>query len=218
MTRKRANAYRMPRCAAVAIALSAGLILCGAAGALAEADCTCATAKVKGGWCTACKVGFLAGVKIESWMMFETLDAHGHDIDPAVYGCATCKKARETDGYCDSCHIGFVRKMGYFSRLTYHLAKGQAQDVSKISCPTCRKHAEKYGWCDSCKAGMVGNVMIKDVKDYEHASKAFQRLLSAIPMLRQCESCAVAFMCDGFCPKCNIDYKDGKKVNRKEPG
>ena len=43
------------------------------------AECTCVAAKLSNAWCESCKVGYLAGLRIPSERLFDTLDAHGHD-------------------------------------------------------------------------------------------------------------------------------------------
>ena len=183
----------------------------------AGSDCQCAVLKVRGGWCDACKVGYAASVRIESRMLYETLDNHGHDVDPAAMKCESCRKAVQVDGYCDACRIGFVRKQAYFSAVTYHLAKGEAKDPSLISCPTCRKNMQDGGWCGTCKVGMLGNVVVKEEKGYEEASQALRRLRIALLHLGECESCAVAMFTNGMCPHCRLSYKDGKRVNAPSP-
>ena len=179
--------------------------------------CTCPTAQLKGGWCHDCNVGYLAAVKIKSELLFEVLDAHGHDIDPTAIGCSQCKKARESDGFCEKCRMGWVDKKAYMSRLTYHLAKGDPQDLSKIACPVCRKNARTCGWCESCKVGMLGSTAVTDRTDFAHAAKAYQRLLAAIQLLSKCETCAIAMMSDGSCLKCQVSYLSGKKILTKSP-
>ena len=49
--------------------------------------CTCALAKIDNGWCNKCEVGYVAGVTINSQMLFEALDAHGHEIGPDGIQC-----------------------------------------------------------------------------------------------------------------------------------
>ena len=101
-------------------------------------DCTCPDSKVSSGWCRACQVGYVASVEIRSALLFEALDAHGHQINPDSIECGSCRTALESDGFCDACKRGFVAKELYFSPLTYHLAKGKVRDTSRIACRTCR--------------------------------------------------------------------------------
>ncbi len=191
------------------------LLLVACPAAPAGPVCVCAVARLKGGWCPACKVGYLASVRITSEMLFEALDAHGHDFDPAAITCLTCQKAMTDGGYCDQCRMGFVHGQAYLSRLTYHLARGEARDPKGIACPKCRKNSQQAGWCDDCKIGMIGNVATADKKEYEDTLREFQRLLKAIQMIPRCESCAVAMFTGGTCPSCKISYKDGKP--REDP-
>lgn len=192
-------------------------LVCGNLTVRADGGCSCDVARMKGGWCGECEVGYVASVKIESADLFEWLDAHGHKIDPKRIACSSCKKALASDGYCEKCLIGYVHKEAYLSRLTYHLAKGAPKKIERIACTTCRKNAAKYGWCDRCEMGMVGNVALNSKDDFAHASKALQRLLDAIEVSKKCEMCGVAMLSDMGCPKCGVAYSGGKRVERKKP-
>ena len=99
------------------------------------------------------------------------------------------------------------------SRLTYHLTKGETRVVSDIKSATCRDGAAKGGWCEKCRVGMVGNIAIKDKTDFDHAFKAYRRLLAAVRLSSRCEMCAVALMFDGPCTKCKKIYKDSEIVS-----
>jgi len=190
----------------------------------APADaCTCPEAKTKNGWCGLCRIGYVAGLPIKSAMLFEAMDAHGHDIDPERILCPSCRKALETDGFCDICRMGFLEKKAYLSRLTYHVAKGAQTDPARLSCPVCRKNTESQGWCGTCKRGMIGHVAVSDPKDFDQAAKEFERLFAALKMLDRCETCAVAFFTKGTCLTCNVSYKPGRRTkpqsqpNSQEP-
>ena len=52
----------------------------------------CEEARRTNGWCAAKNVGYVASVEIRSHALYEALDAHGHDIDPAAVTCATCRR------------------------------------------------------------------------------------------------------------------------------
>jgi len=175
--------------------------------------CRCPQAKLKSEWCEACKVGYVGGVRVVSPLLFETLDAHGHDVDPAAIVCPNCRKMIQVDGFCDACGIGFNGGQAYVSRLTYHLARGKVVDATHLACATCRANAEKFGWCEKCNVGMVGNVKYEHRREYEPAVKAFERLLAAVRMLEKCETCGVAMWGDGQCSKCRIAYQDGRPVS-----
>lgn len=179
--------------------------------------CTCPVAKVNNGWCNDCELGYVAGVMINSQMLFEALDAHGHEIGPGGVQCDSCQKAIQIDGYCERDRIGWVNQQAYFSTLTYRLAKGQATDISTISCPICRANAQTQGWCDSCRVGMVGNVAFDNKEDFQEASQPYGVLLGAAEMAETCEMCASAMLFDSTCPVCRITYKNGKEILVPKP-
>ncbi len=179
--------------------------------------CTNILAKVNNGWCNECEVGYVAGVTINSPMLFEALDAHGHEIGSKGVQCASCRQAIQIDGYCDRHRIGWVNQQAYFSTLTYRLAKGQSKDISKISCPICQANAQTQGWCDSCQVGMVGNVAFGNKEDFQQASQPYEVLLAAAEMAETCEMCATAMLFDSTCPVCKISYKSGKKIPSPRP-
>ena len=177
----------------------------------------CDEARVEGGWCDTCGTGYLAGVPIRSELLFDVLDAHGHDIAPEAITCTTCQAAIESNGFCEPCGMGWIDERAYLSRLTYHITKGQAKPISAIECPVCRANAAGSGWCHECGVGMVGNVAIRDRADYEHAARAYQRLLEAVRVAESCEMCAVALMSDGTCTRCKKSYMNGKLVQAEKP-
>ncbi len=180
-----------------------------AAPAAEDPACVCAEARKHHGWCRACEVGYVAGHRIESEMLFEALDAHGHDIDPRGLTCDSCLAAHADGGFCAEHGMGFVTGQAYMSRLSYELARGETLDVATLNCPACREHARAHGWCAECQRGMVGSVAIRDRAAYENAARAFRTLLAALEKVRECELCASAMVGDGRCPVCKISYKDG---------
>ncbi len=179
--------------------------------------CTCDTIKRTDGWCELCKVGYLVGVKIESASFFELLDAHGHQIDPRLLVCDPCRVLYESHGYCPRCHVGFVGKQMYFSKLTYYLARGKVSDAGGITCTTCLTNAQKSGWCSVCKIGMVGHRAYRDRSEFEQTAKLREILISAIPLEKECWSCALAMINDGTCLKCNTSFLGGHRVPAKSP-
>jgi len=185
----------------------------------AKAPCKCAINKVHNGWCEACKKGYVAGILVPSAALFEALDAHGHDFDPASIKCKTCQNAIKTHGFCDRDNMGFIHNLAYVSRLTYHLAKGTPLDASKLKCNACRQYARKHGWCEACKRGMAGNVAFTNRDDFEQAARQIDFLLSCIQMIDRCEICAVARFTGGKCPKCNIlyDHDEHSTATAREP-
>ena len=191
------------------------LIVCGLCAGITSAqavDCTCAAAIETNGWCEAHQLGYVGSIEITSSKLYDALDAHGHVLDPQAMECAACRAAFATGGFCEEHRIGFVNRLGYFSRLTYHLAKGEKRSLSDVTCPVCRENAVTYGWCEACEVGMVGNVAIKGRSDWAHVAKALGMLEAAIAASSRCETCATAIALDGYCPFCQIYYKDGKPV------
>lgn len=178
---------------------------------IAAEVCMCAEARLVNGWCKAHEVGYLAGLEIRSADLFETLDAHGHRLDPHQLGCAQCEDAHP-DGYCAEHQRGFVDGLAYFSTLTYQLAKGQARSHSEITCTTCRNNSESHGWCAKCEVGMVGNVEIRDRGDFQVAAEEYDTLLKARQAAVRCEMCAIAIVYDSECPFCKISYRDGEPL------
>jgi hypothetical protein len=179
--------------------------------------CTCSSIKRIDGWCGKCEIGYLAGVRIESAKFFDALDAHGHDIDPALLRCDRCRKNYESHGFCDECKIGFVRKQAYFSRPTYYLARGEVRDAGSITCPTCLKNTEGSGWCAKCRVGMVGFHAYRDEQEFATAARARENLIAAIELAKTCLSCALAAVNDGKCLPCKTTFKDGKKIQASPP-
>jgi hypothetical protein len=174
--------------------------------------CTCTLAKLRHQWCPACRVGYVAGVRIESELLYEEIDAHGHDIDPARIECKSCQEALKADGFCEKCRMGFVHKQAYLSRLTYYVARGETKDVATIACPGCTKNSERHGWCDACEVGMVGNVAFKLKTEFEQAAKAYDVLREAVATVQRCLTCAVAMVIDGRCPACKVAFRDGRRT------
>ncbi len=206
----------MRKVTAVLLILAAGLsapIPAPAEKASASEACTCPEARRANGWCEFHGMGYVAEVPMRSALLHETLDAHGHQVDPGTFECESCKKAIETSGFCEKDRIGFVGGLAYFSRLTYELARGNWTPPESLSCPVCRKNADEGpGWCDECNRGMVGHVAIRDKAAYEAAARAVVILRAAIQTAEGCEYCAVAMVADGDCPYHRITYKDGKPV------
>ncbi len=179
--------------------------------------CTCRAARVVNGWCELHAVGFVAGVRVRYRLLFETLDPHGHDLDPATVTCPRCREAIGSDGWCDECHIGWQQGMAYMTRLTWLLAKGESVTASTPLCSSCRVASTAPGaveprWCDACGAGLVGDVRFTDRPVFDEASDAFQVLRRALERAKACELCACAIVYDRTCPDCRITYRHGVAV------
>jgi len=206
----------------IALLLTLGALLFAAwrsVGALrspAEAPaCTCELARLRNGWCESCGRGYVAGCEIRSRVLFDGLDAHGHELDAAVMACETCKALMKSGGFCESCRFGWVDGKAYMSRLTYCLAKGRTRDLASVSCATCRTLAGGVGWCEACQGGWTGNVYFDARSEHAAAAKEFERLQAAIAASERCETCALVLLVDGKCPYCGITYADGKAVAAK---
>ncbi len=181
------------------------------------APCTCAVARFRNGWCRKCNVGSIAGHRVESALLFATLDAHGHKLEPESFECDVCKAALDTDGYCEKCGRGYFGGYTYFTRLTYGLAQGPALDPSAIQCETCSTSNLQTHWCERCNRGMVGNVSIANRKTYDNAAREYLLLLSAIEKTKTCELCACAMVVHRVCPTCLIDFSGEKPLQLQRP-
>ncbi len=171
--------------------------------AAADACAACLRARMVNNWCPNCKVGYVAGVRIESEYFFDFLDAHGHQVDLRTIDCPVCLKVVEVDGFCDKCRIGWVNRQAYFSRLTYHLGRAEPRPTKQLSCATCRKNAASCGWCEKCGVGMVGNFAIRNRAEHESAEREYRRLLAAVEKATRCDQCAVALFTGLPCRRCN---------------
>jgi len=181
--------------------------------ALAPDAACCKAARMADGWCDRHEIGFVASIPIRSRLLYETLDAHGHVIDPNALACDVCRQAFRTEGYCERDRIGFVTSLAYFSRLTYELARGEKKLPETIACPVCRRNAQSHGWCEESRVGMIGAVQAKDRDGYEKAAAAVEILIAANEIAARCEECAMAMVTDSLCPRHRIRYRDGQAVS-----
>lgn len=179
-------------------------------------ECTCDAAKLRGGWCGHCEAGYVAGIRLAARPLYDALQ--GERVEAARITCEGCKTALKTAGACEHCHLAFARDHKYTSVMAQRLARGEPQDPAAIQCAACRTNAERYGWCDKCNVGMVQRLAFRDKEHYEQARRAYETLAKAAKLADKCSPCAVAMVTDGTCRKCEITYKDGKKVaaERKE--
>ncbi len=185
--------------------------------------CGCDFARLNNAWCRACQIGYVAGVPIRSQNLFEALDAHGHECDPAAIRCPTCCEAIENGGFCEPHRVGFHEGRLYATRLTWALARGMPFAVDELTCDTCRAKALRIiaaaawdapqdarkpldGWCEECEVGMVGNVAFCSRAAYEAAIKEFRRLAQVVETSKRCERCAGAQLFGTHCSICSIRY------------
>ncbi len=178
---------------------------------------SCEEAKRVNGWCEPAHVGYVASVLIRSRFLYEVLDTHGHDIDPARVTCETCRKALETDGYCKVHRMGFVHGEAFLSPLTYHLARARSIDPRTITCKDCRKHTQGIGWCEKDKVGIAGTFAVDDRQEFDELARDYALLLAAVERSSQCETCAGAMITNGYCAVHRVQYRDGAQVPPAQP-
>lgn len=169
--------------------------------------CRCAENQALDGWCSECRVGYFAGVRIESAELIEVLDLHGHDVNPEKTRCPTCRERIASGGFCDACQMGFINGKGYFSHLCYAMAKGRVVGESTGPPPRC---LASDGWCDRCSRGRVANRVFSRHGDFIDAQRWLGVLKAAVAKAGQCEVCAGAMIANGGCFRCRVAYKDGK--------
>lgn len=93
-----------------------------------SAGCQCALTQSTSGWCAACSIGFIAGVRVPSFVLFEALDDEGHEIEPTFLECEACRTAAAANGICSEHGWGIADGRIYGSLLTYYLACGDFAD------------------------------------------------------------------------------------------
>ena len=187
-------------------------------------ECNCPEGKYRSIWCVPHRVGYVAAVEIRSKVLFEALDAHGHEIDLDSLECAACRFALEHDAFCGDNRMGFVDRKAYFSKLSWLLAKGEPVNPDAPACAVCSADTRPKelpltgdGWCNACEAGVIGNVRYRDRARFRQTRREYERLLQAVERSRECELCAAAIISDRRCPTCRISYQNGKPVTDTSP-
>jgi len=173
----------------------------------------CEAAKRINGWCEAANAGYVASVEVRSRFLYEVLDTHGHDIDPAAVKCETCRKAMQSDGYCPIHKMGYVHGEAFLSPLTYYLARARKIEPSTVSCPVCRKHTRGIGWCEKDHVGIAGYFALDDRQEFGDLERAYTILLAAVEKSTRCETCAGAMISDGYCAIHRLKYEGGRPVS-----
>jgi hypothetical protein len=114
--------------------------------------CRCLEVEQGTGWCSACSVGFVGSVRVPSAGLFEMIDPHGHDLDPAGISCPDCMDALEAGTFCEPCGIGYVDGRAYVSRLAYLMARGEPVDSPALKAEFARLQAamERLADCELC--------------------------------------------------------------------
>jgi len=177
----------------------------------------CEQAKLTHGWCEAENVGYVASVEIRSHALYEALDAHGHDIDPAAVTCGTCREALKSDGFCAAHRMGYVGGEAFLSPLTYQIARGRTVDPGKLACRVCRKNSRGIGWCETHQVGIAGRVAIDNRQRFEEFRSAYAMLLAAVETSQRCETCAAAMVAEGYCSIHRLKYRDGLPAATSPP-
>ena len=116
--------------------------------------CTCELERQRNGWCAVHALGYVADFTIRSQALYDALDAHGHDVDVVGMPCATCREAARTDGFCARHVRGFVGGRAYLSRLAYHLARGEPEEV-RAELGVLATAVQTVERCELCAAAMV---------------------------------------------------------------
>lgn len=183
-------------------------------GVTTEAPCLqCIEAETTNGWCDACNVGWVGGIKLRSGYLWEILDAHGHQLNIENLHCDGCTRASKTDDYCSESRIGFVNGEAYFSRLTWMLAKAERHQGPVPDCSECQKNMSRAGWCSQCEVGRVGSRVLHDRAEFDNLLHDLEILEIANSASFRCEHCAAAIVTDTQCPICRIHYVNGKPVD-----
>ncbi|MAB78617.1 MAG: hypothetical protein CMJ89_04615 [Planctomycetes bacterium] len=168
---------------------------------------SCADVHCLDGWCDSCSVGFIAGTEVSSKLVFDALDAHGHEYESESIDCESCQEAITTSDYCLDCSRGYWEGKAYFSVLSYQIAK--AERGVEPGCAGCKAAVDEARWCSECLCGRIGDVSIRNRDDFEKAAGAFMVLRKALEEVQRCELCAASMAIDGTCPRCKIAYRRG---------
>lgn len=157
-------------------------------------------------------MGYIVDVPIDSRYLWETLDAHGHELNIDNLGCPECTSAAANNGFCERSRIGFLSGQAYFSRLTWLLAKAERVEPEALDCPTCRTNAAGSGWCERHSVGRLGRWALHDRGEFDDLVHEMRILELANAAAQRCEHCAAAIVTDTECPFCRIRYRDGNSM------
>jgi hypothetical protein len=171
-----------------------------------SSPCTCVDERRRNGWCRHHGYGWVGGIRIDSAVVHDAVDAHGHGVQPKAFRCEGCRSAYETDGLCRKSGVGFVGGLMFNSQLTYWLAVAEWREPEALTCTTCRANAATRGWCDACGLGLIGGFGFATRADFDAARLEYDHLREALKLLPKCELCAGAKFTGGTCPRCRIPY------------
>ena len=166
----------------------------------------------------------LAGLAGEtgSRVLAGPVGAHHHGTTSEI---CVCETARAQNGWCAKCEVGFVASVKISSESLFEMMdpRGHEVDLTQGTCSTCPAAMKSDGFCGRCKMGYVdGRAYLSplaylmaqgDTADPEKLAAEYRRLRVAVDRLNECELCAVALFADGRCPRCNIFYRDLRRVS-----
>lgn len=157
--------------------------------------------------------GKVFGIKLTSEKLYHVL--LGERVDPEKVHCASCKEAIKTHGVCKEHKIGAVNGRMYRSPFAYTLASGKPVDPEKVAkCSTCRQALKEKAFCKSCNVGYAANRVFEGREAHHDASAAYEMLMKAAELARECEVCGVARATSGNCPK----HKNAYRYQKASPG
>lgn len=189
-------------------ALGAGILMFAFA-TVAFADCVCADAKTKDGWCGDCKHGYVAGVKINNDKLFAAVQGKDVSADK-LDDC--CKTAFAKDGAC--CGQTFTAGKAYTSPIAARLAAGEVVNMKDVKCAGCQAAAKSDGYCKDCGGGMVAGRVFKGEEAHKQAATAHGVLVKAGKASEKCIGCALAMVNNAECTDCKVSFKDGKMTKK----
>lgn len=133
--------------------------------------------------------------------------------------CKDCGKCCSVEEYkaamqAGACGGSALKAAAGRSSVAARLAAGSKATDRQPGCAACRKslgrpEAVREGWCDACNAGVVHGRVYEGKGVYEAAKSAYNLLVSAVKVARECEDCATALVTGGTCTKCHRSFKGG---------
>lgn len=157
--------------------------------------------------------GKVFGIALTSEKLYHVL--LGEKVDPEKVHCASCKDAIKTHGVCKEHKIGVANGRRYHSPFAYALALGDPVDPKKVEkCSTCKQALKDNAFCKSCNVGYAANRVFEGREAHRDGSVAYQMLMKAAELARECEVCGVARATNGNCPK----HKNAYRYQKASPG
>jgi hypothetical protein len=170
------------------------------------APCACAAANSRNGWCPRCNVGWIGGLKVVDADLFELIDPHGHDYQPATIECVACRAAMERDGFCEVCRTGYIADRLYVTRLSWACGRAQPGPEPEPACAACRAGRGPGAWCAACSVGRLGPHWYAQRAVFDVFLEERDRLERAIAVGRECRVCSLSLMMGRRCNACGRDH------------